>query len=81
MSEEHPHALVTVRATDPARGPYRVEGDWKLVDVNGVAIPLPERKDPRRISLCGCGMSRTWPICDGTHKELAVNSPKAEEKS
>ena len=70
MSDEHPHALVTVRATDPSRGPYRVEGDWKLVDVNGALVPLPERKDPRRISLCGCGQSRTWPICDGTHKTL-----------
>jgi hypothetical protein len=68
MSDEHPHALVTVRATSPARGPYRIDGDWKLVDVDGVALPLPERKDPRRISLCGCGMSAKWPICDGTHK-------------
>jgi CDGSH-type Zn-finger protein len=75
MSEEHPHALVTVRATDPARGPYRVEGDWKLVDINGVTVPLPERKDPRRISLCGCGMSKTWPICDGTHKTLEPQAP------
>ena len=68
MSEDHPHALVTIRATNPARGPYRVDGDWKLVDANGVAMSLPERKDPKRISLCGCGMSQKWPICDGTHK-------------
>jgi hypothetical protein len=70
LSDEHPHALVTIRATSPARGPYRVDGDWKLVDADGVAMSLPERKDPRRISLCGCGMSLKWPICDGTHKTL-----------
>jgi len=68
MSEEHPHALITIRANDPARGPYRVDGDWKLVDLNGVEVPLPERKDHKRISLCGCGLSQKWPICDGTHK-------------
>ncbi|MGH7592597.1 MAG: CDGSH iron-sulfur domain-containing protein [Gemmatimonadales bacterium] len=75
MSDEHPGTLVTVRATDPGRGPFRIEGDWKLVDVDGHAMPLPERKDPRRISLCGCGMSAKWPICDGTHK---THFPPAE---
>lgn len=79
MPDEQPHALVTVRATNPARGPYRVDGNWSVVDADGVAIPLPERKNPRRISLCGCGMSQTWPICDGTHKTLypPVEAPPA----
>lgn len=78
MSEESPHARVSVRATSPARGPYRVEGDWRLVDADGVALALPERKDPRRVSLCGCGMSLMWPICDGTHKTRfpPVESPR-----
>jgi CDGSH-type Zn-finger protein len=75
MPDEPVHALVTIRATAPSRGPYRVDGDWKLVDADGVVMPLPERKDPRRISLCGCGMSLKWPICDGTHK---THFPPAE---
>jgi CDGSH-type Zn-finger protein len=73
MSDEHLHTLVTVRATSPSRGPYRIDGDWTIVDIDGNAVPLPaERKDLRRISLCGCGMSATWPICDGTHKTLVA---------
>jgi len=71
---EHRHALITVRPHGPGMlGPYRVEGDWILVDLEGNPVPLsPTRKDLKRISLCGCGQSKTWPVCDGTHKELGV---------
>ena len=63
-----PPTTVTIRVTDPARGPYRIEGEWLVCDADGVPYPLPERKNPKRVSLCGCGKSATWPVCDGTHK-------------
>lgn len=71
MSEEQqPATRIVVR---PTLGPYRVEGEIHLVDPEGNTLPLPERKDPRRLSLCGCGHSKKWPICDGTHKTLAAH--------
>ena len=65
---ELPPTTVTVRVTNPARGPYVVEGEWVVRDAEGNAYPLPERKNPKRVSLCGCGKSAKWPVCDGTHK-------------
>lgn len=67
-SNEAPPTTVTIRASNPARGPYVVEGAWLVRDGDGNAYPLPERKIPTRVSLCGCGMSKKWPVCDGTHK-------------
>lgn len=65
---ELPPTTVTIRVSNPARGPYVVEGEWLVRDGDGHPYPLPERKNPKRVSLCGCGRSGTWPVCDGTHK-------------
>ncbi len=45
-------------------GQMIVEGNVLLTDEAGNEIPHRER-----FTLCGCGKSKTAPICDGSHKE------------
>ena len=67
LSTPLPRTVITVRP----HGTMVVETSGEIViqDNDGNPLPLPERKNPARISLCGCGQSRTWPVCDGSHKE------------
>jgi CDGSH-type Zn-finger protein len=52
-------------------GPYRVHGEFKLVDHEGNPIPLPEAKANKPwVSLCRCGGSLTKPFCDGMHSKI-----------
>ena len=44
-------------------GPARVEGNFKIIDKDGIEL---ERKP--RISICRCGESSKKPFCDGAHK-------------
>jgi CDGSH-type Zn-finger protein len=44
-------------------GPYRVEGEFELVDQDGRPI---EAGGPE-VLLCRCGRSTDKPFCDGTH--------------
>jgi CDGSH-type Zn-finger protein len=42
---------------------------------------MPLKIDPatlpadKKLSICACGLSRTFPLCDGTHKTLAAEVP------
>ena len=45
-------------------GPYRVSGDFDLVDSQGNPVP-----HGTQISLCRCGQSRNKPFCDGMHNK------------
>ena len=45
-------------------GPYVVDGEFKLVDVDGNEVPVIKNK------LCRCGGSTTKPFCDGTHSKI-----------
>ena len=52
-------------------GPYRITGDFKLIDHEGNPIPLPEKKPGKDwVSLCRCGASVTKPFCDGAHSRI-----------
>ena len=53
---------VTIKVKE--NGPYLVDGDVKIVDMNGNEIPLLKR------ALCRCGGSTTKPFCDGTHSKI-----------
>ena len=53
---------VTIKVRD--NGPYRVEGEFKLVDAQGNEIPI------LKPVLCRCGGSTTKPFCDGTHSKI-----------
>lgn len=72
---------MAVKVTIRPNGPYLVEGEIEVVDVNGNKI---DTTGQARIALCRCGASVKKPFCDGTHSkigfqgaELAVR--KAEE--
>ena len=45
------------------QGPIVVSGEINLTDPEGNPI-----KHGPRFSLCGCGLSKEMPFCDGAHK-------------
>ena len=45
-------------------GPYLIEGEFTLTDMQGNPIPIVKR------ALCRCGGSTTKPFCDGTHSKI-----------
>ncbi len=53
-------------------GSFRIEGeDIELLDSNGKRYGLNGRT---KISLCRCGLSKTKPFCDATHKTSGFQS-------
>ena len=46
------------------QGPIVVRGEINLTDPEGNLI-----EHGPRFSLCGCGLSKNMPFCDGAHKE------------
>jgi len=56
-------AKITVRTN----GPYRIEGEFEIVDMQGKPYGLAGRTV---VSLCRCGHSSNKPFCDGTHKTV-----------
>lgn len=54
---------VTIRVR--ANGSYKIIGDVRVEDAEGVAFELPAGT---AIALCRCGHSGTKPFCDGSHK-------------
>ncbi|MFZ4398946.1 MAG: (4Fe-4S)-binding protein [Bacteroidales bacterium] len=47
------------------KGPYLIEGDFKLLDNKGNEIICRET-----IALCRCGVSAKKPFCDGAHNGI-----------
>ena len=64
-----------VKITIRPNGPYLVEGDVELIDVNGQKIDTSSRG--ARIALCRCGGSVTKPFCDGTHSKVGFQAAEA----
>jgi CDGSH-type Zn-finger protein len=64
-----------VKVTIRPNGPYLVEGDIELVDVNGNKVDTSSRGP--RIALCRCGASVTKPYCDGTHSKIGFQAAEA----
>ena len=46
-------------------GSVRIEGEFEIVDRDGNPYGLGGRDV---ITLCRCGLSKTKPFCDGSHK-------------
>ncbi len=65
---------MAVKITIRPSGPYVVEGDVELLDVNGAKI---DTSDKPRIALCRCGASVTKPYCDGTHSKNGFQAAEA----
>jgi CDGSH-type Zn-finger protein len=65
---------MAVKITIRPNGPYLVEGDVELVDVNGNKI---DTGGQARIALCRCGGSVKKPFCDGTHSKIGFQAAEA----
>jgi 3-phenylpropionate/trans-cinnamate dioxygenase ferredoxin subunit len=55
-------------------GPYKIEGEFQLVDANGNEIPIVKPV------LCRCGGSTMKPFCDGTHSKIGFQGANAAVK-
>jgi CDGSH-type Zn-finger protein len=68
--------------TDPAplsivwkkKGTLVIEGPVIIRDEEGNEIPQPVAKHPGVVKLCGCGLSKDKPFCDGSHKQPTPSS-------
>lgn len=49
---------------NPKSGSIRITGEIDIVDIDGNVI-----ETVANIKLCGCGLTKDKPICDGSHKE------------
>jgi CDGSH-type Zn-finger protein len=65
---------MAVKISIRPNGPYLVEGEVEVVDVNGSPVDTTGRP---RIALCRCGGSVTKPFCDGTHSKLGFQAAEA----
>ena len=65
---------MAVKITIRPNGPYVVEGDVEMLDVNGNKVDTSDRP---RIALCRCGASVTKPYCDGTHSKIGFQAAEA----
>jgi len=65
---------MATKITIRPNGPYVVEGEVELIDVNGAQI---DTSDKPRIALCRCGGSVTKPFCDGTHSKIGFQGAEA----
>ena len=52
-------------------GPYRVSGDFRLLDAEGREIDTKPYEKDGSIVLCRCGESKTKPFCDKSHRTAA----------
>ena len=68
---------MAVKITIRPNGPYLVEGDVEVVDVNGEKV---DTADKPRIALCRCGASVTKPYCDGAHSKIGFQAAEAAVK-
>jgi CDGSH-type Zn-finger protein len=51
-----------------------VEGDFKVLDVDGNELPL---EPGTRVALCRCGASMRKPYCDGSHHRVRFEVEEA----
>ena len=57
--------MAATKITVNSNGSLRVEGDFEIVDKTGANYDLAGRDT---VSVCRCGLSKTKPFCDGSHK-------------
>ncbi len=63
---------VTIKVQE--NGPYLVSGPAQIIDADGNAYDVRERKV---VALCRCGGSTTKPFCDGTHSRIGFAAAEA----
>jgi CDGSH-type Zn-finger protein len=57
--------MASTKITVNNNGSLRIEGEFEIVDKNGVTYNLGGRN---LVSICRCGLSKNKPFCDGSHK-------------
>jgi len=62
---------MSVKITIKPNGPLLVDGDFTLIDADGV------ESTPMKKALCRCGASITKPYCDGTHSKIGFKGANA----
>lgn len=62
-----PASAITTITWKPS-GPLIVEGAVEIRDNSGHPVEIPPSKIPGQIKLCACGLSKTRPFCDGSHR-------------
>ena len=65
ISQPQKNYMAAAKLTINSNGSVRVEGDFEIVDKEGNVYGLGGRD---LVSICRCGMSKTKPFCDGSHK-------------
>jgi CDGSH-type Zn-finger protein len=65
---------MAVKISIRPNGPYLVEGDVEVVDVDGNKVDTTGRP---KFALCRCGGSTTKPFCDGTHSKIGFQAAEA----
>jgi CDGSH-type Zn-finger protein len=65
---------VTVEIKVRENGPYRVSGEFQLVDARGNPIDTKPYEKNGTIVLCRCGQSKTKPFCDQSHVEACFRA-------
>jgi CDGSH-type Zn-finger protein len=65
---------MAVKISIRPNGPYLVEGDCELMDVNGNKVDTSSKP---KIALCRCGSSATKPFCDGAHNKVGFQASEA----
>ena len=66
---------MAVKISIRPNGPYLVEGEVEVVDVDGNKIDTSGRRP--RVALCRCGASVTKPFCGGTHSKIGFQAAEA----
>lgn len=64
MPDEPQRTIITWKPS----GPLIIEGPVEIRDNAGFILEPPPAKIPGQVKLCACGLSRTRPFCDGSHK-------------
>jgi CDGSH-type Zn-finger protein len=57
---------MVTKLTIKSNGSIKIEGEFELFDDKGNKFDVGERT---RISLCRCGLSKTKPFCDHSHRD------------
>ncbi len=66
---------MAAKVTVNPNGPFKIEGDFEVVDAAGQPFDL---KGKTTAFLCRCGSSKNAPFCDGSHKGCGFESdPRA----
>ncbi len=66
--------MATTKLTVKSNGSLKIEGDFEIVDMAGNKYGIGGREI---VSICRCGLSKTMPFCDSSHKGVFIHEAVA----